>query len=81
MGRIGITAADVVTACVSLNRQQRSIGLRNLRLELGRGSYGTIYKHVRMLSFINYRHGLSSSVESCSGVEEQSNLPQANGTL
>ncbi|WP_425496046.1 DNA-binding protein [Paraburkholderia agricolaris] len=50
MGREGITPADVVRACVSLRKQRRRMGLRNVRLELGRGSYRTIGKHLRLLA-------------------------------
>ncbi|WP_409519956.1 DNA-binding protein [Pulveribacter sp.] len=46
-GRKGITREDVQRACEALNAQGRRIGPTNVRLELGRGSYGTI---VRILS-------------------------------
>jgi len=50
MPRTGITRADVVRAYVALLRQGRSPGTRNLRLELGTGSYATIQSHVRSLA-------------------------------
>jgi hypothetical protein len=53
-GRRGITAADVVRACVSLRKQRRRIGPKNVRLELGTGSYGTIVKYLRLLAFRDY---------------------------
>ena len=53
-GRRGITAADVVRACVSLRKQRRRIGPKNVRLELGTGSYGTIVQHLRLLAFRDY---------------------------
>lgn len=55
-GRKGITAADVVRACVALRRQNRKLGPANVRLELGRGSYGTITRHLRMLAFIEHKN-------------------------
>jgi Plasmid replication region DNA-binding N-term len=51
MGREGITAADVVRACVALRKQRRRMGVRNVRLELGRGSYRTIGRHLKLLAF------------------------------
>jgi hypothetical protein len=48
-GRRGITLEDVRLACERLKQQGRSIGPTNVRLELGRGSYGTIIKHLRSL--------------------------------
>lgn len=51
MGREGITPADVVRACVSLRKQRRRMGVRNIRLELGRGSYRTIGRHLKLLAF------------------------------
>ena len=50
MGRRGITAVDVVRAYVALLKQGRAPGPQNLRLELGRGSYTTIAKHVERLA-------------------------------
>ena len=55
MGRRGITAADVVAACVSLKRQRLLPSLRNVRLELGRGGYGTIQKYLGLLALIDTR--------------------------
>ena len=61
MGRKGVTPADVVTACVRLKRQRRVVGLRNLRLELTRGSYGTIAKCLRQLALVEVVQGDSGS--------------------
>lgn len=52
MGRKGVTPAEVVAACVQLKRQRRAVGLRNLRLELARGSYSTIAKRLRQLALV-----------------------------
>lgn len=49
-GRKGISAADVVRACVSLKKQRRKLGPTNVRLELGKGSYRTIVRHLRLLA-------------------------------
>ncbi|QUN27712.1 DNA-binding protein [Cupriavidus sp. KK10] len=51
MKRRGISAADVVRACVALKRRGRRLGPVNVRLELGRGSYSTIVRHLRKLAF------------------------------
>lgn len=51
MGRKGITSDDVVRAYVALLKQGRTPGPRNLRLEIGRGSYTTISQHLRRLAF------------------------------
>jgi len=61
MGRKGVTPVDVVTACVKLKRQRRVVGLRNLRLELTRGSYGTIAKCLRQLALVEILEGDSAS--------------------
>lgn len=50
MGRHGITPVDVVRAYVALLKQGRVPGPHNLRLELSRGSYTTIAKHVTQLA-------------------------------
>lgn len=50
MARKGITSADVVQAYVALLKQGRTPGPRNLRLQLGRGSYTTISQHLRRLA-------------------------------
>ena len=50
MGRPGITDVDVVRAYVALLKQGRVPGPHNLRLELSRGSYTTIAKHVNRLA-------------------------------
>lgn len=55
MGRRGIGPADVVRACVALKRQRRSVDLRNLRLELARGSYSTIAKYLRQLALVEIK--------------------------
>ena len=51
MGRKGVTGADVARACVKLKRQRRSLGPTNVRLQLGRSSYRTIVRHLRLLAF------------------------------
>jgi hypothetical protein len=51
MSRGGITPADVVRACVALRKQRRQMGVRNVRQELGRGSYRTIGRHLKLLAF------------------------------
>lgn len=61
MGRKGVTPADVVAACVTLKRQSRVVGLRNLRLELARGSYSTIAKCLRQLALVEILEGDSAS--------------------
>jgi hypothetical protein len=48
-GRPGITLEDVREAVASLRRQGREVGPVNVRLELGRGGYGTITQHLRTL--------------------------------
>ena len=50
MGRPGITDVDVVRAYVALLKQGRVPGPQNLRLELARGSYTTIAKHVARMA-------------------------------
>lgn len=50
MGRPGITKVDVVRAYVALLQQGRLPGPQNLRLELGRGSFTTIAKHLDELA-------------------------------
>ena len=55
MGRRGITAADVVVACIALTRQRRLPSVRNVRLELGRGGYGTVQKFLRLLALVDTR--------------------------
>jgi len=51
MKRRGISATDVVRACVALKKQRRRLGPVNVRLELGRGSYTTIVRHLKTLAF------------------------------
>lgn len=53
MGRPGLTDIDVARACVSLLKQRRVVTPTNLRLELGRGSYSTITRHLRRLAIVN----------------------------
>lgn len=48
-GRPGITLEDVRLAADNLTRQGRIIGPTNIRLELGRGSFNTIQRHLRAL--------------------------------
>jgi hypothetical protein len=50
MGRVGIIPSDTVRAYIALRKQNRAPTLVNLRLELGRGSYSTLQKHLRMLA-------------------------------
>lgn len=50
MGRKGVSLVDVVRATVALRKQGRVVGPFNLRLELGRGSYSTIGRHIRQLA-------------------------------
>ena len=52
-GRKGVSAADVVCACVELRKQRRKLGPTNVRLELGRGSYRTIVRHLKLLAFLD----------------------------
>jgi len=61
MGRKGVTTAEVVTACVELKRQRRSVGLRNVRLELTRGSYATIARCLRQLALVEVVAGDSAT--------------------
>jgi len=56
MGRKGITQVDVLQAYIALLKQRRTPGPQNLRLELGRGSYSTIAKHVERLALKNPRY-------------------------
>lgn len=51
MARTGITPIDTVRAYIALRKQNREPTLVNLRLELGKGSYSTLQKHMRMLAF------------------------------
>ena len=52
MGRPGLSTADIVRAYVALLRQGRHPGPTNVRLELGRGSFSTIAKHIDRLAFV-----------------------------
>lgn len=49
VGRPGISLDDVMQAAERLRKQGRKVGPVNVRLELGRGSYETIQKHLRRL--------------------------------
>jgi hypothetical protein len=53
MGRKGVSLVDVIRATVALRKQGRVAGPWNLRLELGRGSYSTIGRHVRRLALVD----------------------------
>ncbi|MDR7297058.1 hypothetical protein J2X16_002405 [Pelomonas aquatica] len=66
MGRKGISLVDVIRATVSLRKQGRIAGPFNLRLELGRGSYATIGRHLRRLALTHTsgRHSRAYSSES-----------------
>lgn len=48
-GRPGITLEQVAEAVESLRQQGRRVGPVNVRIELGRGGYGTITAHLRTL--------------------------------
>jgi hypothetical protein len=50
-GRPGVTVEDVSHACEALRQQGRPIGPTTVRLELGRGGYSTIMKHLRTLGY------------------------------
>jgi hypothetical protein len=52
-GRPGITLEDVRAATERLKEQGRLIGPVNVRLELGRGSYSTIQRHLSSLGYVN----------------------------
>lgn len=77
MGRKGVTPADVVAACVQLKRQRRVVGLRNLRLQLARGSYSTIAKCLRQLALVEILdvHSASGSGHRCRRLGYKSRLP------
>lgn len=51
-GRPGITLEEVRAACARLEQQGRFVGAVNVRLELGRGSFTTIQRHLRALGYI-----------------------------
>lgn len=53
MGRKGLSLVDVIRATVALRKQGRVAGPWNLRLQLGRGSYGTIGRHLRQLALVH----------------------------
>ncbi len=50
-GRPGLTLQDVQGACERLQAQGRPIGPTTVRLELSRGSYETITRHLRALGY------------------------------
>jgi hypothetical protein len=50
-GRPGITEEDVRLACEELKAQGRKIGPVVVRLQLGRGGYQTIIRHLRNLGY------------------------------
>lgn len=50
-GRPGVTLDDVRAACVRLEHEGRLVSAVNVRLELGRGSYTTIQRHLRVLGY------------------------------
>lgn len=50
-GRPGVTLDDVRLASDALKAQGRVVGPTNVRLELGRGSFETIVKHLRALGY------------------------------
>lgn len=50
-GRPGLTEEDVRLACEALKAQGRKIGPVVVRLQLGRGGYDTIIKHLRSLGY------------------------------
>ncbi|MFN3736777.1 DNA-binding protein [Hydrogenophaga sp.] len=51
-GRPGVTLDDVRAACIRLEDEGRFVGAVNVRLELGRGSYTTIQRHLRVLGYV-----------------------------
>jgi hypothetical protein len=53
MKQRGITMVDVLRATVALRKQGRVAGPQNLRLELERGSYSTICRHMRRLALVH----------------------------
>jgi hypothetical protein len=55
-GRPGVTLDDVRAACLTLQDQGRVIGPTNVRLELGRGSFATITRHLRTLGYPKREH-------------------------
>lgn len=55
MPKGALTIADVARACVALSKQGRSFGPTNVRLELGRGSYRDITRHLRRLALVDRR--------------------------
>jgi len=65
MGRRGISLVDVIRATVALRKQGRVAGPFNLRLELGRGSYRTIGRHLRRLALV--RTGGRGALEQANG--------------
>ena len=48
-----VTTVDVLRALVALRKQGRVAGPSNLRLELARGSYSTICRHLRKLALVH----------------------------
>lgn len=56
MGRKGLELFESVRGVVSLLKQGRNPSPTNLRLELGRGSYTTILKHLRTLALRSGTH-------------------------
>lgn len=49
----GVTMVDVLRATIALRKQGRVAGPQNLRLELARGSYSTICRHMRLLALVH----------------------------
>lgn len=66
-GRRGITLSDVALACVRLKQQNRALGPRNVRLELGRGGMTTISRHLRYLALVDLCDRAFSTSEGNTG--------------
>jgi len=52
-GRPGVTLDDVRAACACLEKQGRVVTAVNVRLELGRGSFTTLQRHLRTLGNVS----------------------------
>jgi hypothetical protein len=70
MARTGIAPSDTVKAYIALRKQNREPTLVNLRLELGRGSYSTLQKHLRMLAF-RRKDDSQTGAEPSQGLNQQ----------
>lgn len=50
-GPLGVSLEEVRKACVQLEREGRFVGPMNVRLQIGRGSFTTIQRHLRDLGY------------------------------